>query len=448
MQIIKIKNVLAVVIIVSILMTSTSPVSAADPSGEETLLNNPGSPVDYVWILICGFLVMFMQAGFAMVTAGFCRAKNTTNLMAKNLMDFVIGSLAFFIVGYALMMGADYHGLFGTEGFLLLGGYYDVNKYLQFFWMLVFCATSTTIVAGAVAERLKFSSYLVYSTLVSVFVYPIFGHWMWGGGWLAQLGALDFAGSGVVHAIGGFVGLAGTIVLGPRFGKIINGKSRAIPGHSMALAALGTFILWFGWFGFNPGSTFSAHTLRIAIIAVNTNLAAAAGGLSAIIITFLKTKRWDLGMALNGVLAGLVAVTCSCAWIEGWAAVIIGLIGGVLMYIGVNFFESRKIDDPVGAVSVHGLNGIWGLLSLGIFADGTYQGVVGLLYGGGFTQMIFQALAASIAIIWAFSMGYLIFKGMDIIYGIRVPPKEEISGLDLPEHGGQAYPDFIQMNNR
>ncbi|VUT24819.1 MAG: Putative ammonium transporter [Candidatus Methanolliviera sp. GoM_oil] len=419
---------------------------AADPSGEETLLKNPGLPVDYVWILLCGFLVMFMQAGFAMLTAGFCRAKNATNLMAKNLMDFVMGSLVFFIVGYALMLGGDYHGLFGTEGFLLLGSYYDVGKYLQFFWMLVFCATSATIVAGAVAERLKFSSYLVYSTLVCAIIYPIFGHWMWGGGWLSQLGALDFAGSGVVHAVGGFVGLAGALVLGPRFGKFVDGKTRVIPGHSMTLAALGTFILWFGWFGFNPGSTFSAHELRIAIIAVNTNLAAAAGGLTAVLITFLKTRRWDLGMALNGVLAGLVAVTCSCAWIEGWAAVVIGLIGGALMYAGVNFFEYRGIDDPVGAVSVHGINGIWGLLSLGIFADGTYQGVVGLLYGGGFAQLISQSIAAAVVIIWAFGTGYLIFKGMDLVYGIRVSPEEEISGLDVPEHGGQAYPDFIQMN--
>jgi len=443
-----IRNVSTIIIIVSILMISVSPVLAADPSGEETLLNNPGSPIDYVWILICGFLVFFMQAGFAMVTTGFCRAKNATNLMAKNLMDFVMGSLAFFIVGYALMMGGDYHGLFGTGGFLLLGSYYDVGKYLQFFWMLMFCATSATIVAGAVAERLKFSSYLVYSTLISAFVYPVFGHWMWGGGWLAQLGALDFAGSGVVHTIGGFVGLAGALVLGPRFGKFVDGKPRAIPGHSITLAALGTFILWFGWFGFNPGSTFSAHDLRIATIAVNTNLAAAAGGLAAILITFLRTKRWDVGMALNGVLAGLVAVTCPCAWIEGWAAIVIGLIGGILMYVGVNFFESRGVDDPVGAVSVHGINGIWGLLSLGIFADGTYHGVVGLLYGGGFTQLIFQAVAASVAFLWAFGMGYLIFKVMDIVHGIRVPPEEEISGLDLPEHGGQAYPDFIHMNNR
>jgi Amt family ammonium transporter len=280
--------------------------------------------------------------------------------MAKNLMDFVMGSLVFFIVGYALMMGGDYHGLFGTEGFLLLGSYYDVGKYLQFFLLDVSCATSATIVAGAVAERLKFSSYLVYSTLVCAVIYPLFGHWMWGGGWLSQLGALDFAGSGVVHAIGGFVGLAGALVLGPRFGKVVDGKPRVIPGHSMTLAALGTFILWFGWFGFNPGSTFSAHELRIAIIAVNTNLAAAAGGLTAVLITFLKTRRWDLGMALNGVLAGLVAVTCSCAWIEGWAAVVIGLIGGALMYAGVNFFESKGVDDPVGAVNVRGINGIWG----------------------------------------------------------------------------------------
>jgi Amt family ammonium transporter len=345
--------------------TGGSAISAADPAGVGTA----DAAVDYIWILVCGFLVMFMQAGFAMVETGFCRSKNATNLMAKNLMDFVLGSLLFFFIGYAIMMGSDWNGLIGTSGWLMLGDYYDVDAYLNMFWMLVFCATAATIVSGAIAERLKFSAYLVYSVIVSAIIYPIYGHWVWGGGWLANLpfgvGAMDFAGSGVVHAVGGMVGLAGAIVLGPRFGKFgKDGKPRAIMGHSIVLGALGVFILWFGWFGFNPGSTYSAHELRIAVVAVNTNLAAAAGGLMALLISKWKTKKWDVGMALNGVLAGLVAITAPCAWVEGWVSIIIGLIAGILVYAGIKFIESRGIDDPVGAVSVHGVNGIWGLLAV------------------------------------------------------------------------------------
>jgi Amt family ammonium transporter len=374
---------------------------------------------------------MFMQPGFAMVGAGFTRAKNVANFMTKNIMDFVIGSLTFFLVGYAIMMGDDWHGLLGTRGWFMLGEYYDVDKYLNMFWMLVFCATAATIVAGAVAERLKFKAYLVYSVIVSIIIYPIYGHWVWGGGWLSQLpwgmGALDFAGSGAVHALGGFVGLAGAIVLGPRFGRYVNGKARAIPGHSIALASLGAFILWFGWFGFNPGSTLDAHHLRIAVIAVNTNLAAAAGGLSALLIAHWITKKWDVGMLINGVLAGLVSVTAPAAWIEGWAAIIIGLIGGALMYSGVKFLEAKHVDDPVGAVSVHGICGLWGLLSVGFFADGTYGNysfeapyVTGLFYGGGGGQLLAQFISVIVVVAWAFGMGYLTFKLMDKAFGIRV----------------------------
>ena len=291
---------------------------AADPTG---LGGTADSAVDYIWILICAFLVMFMQPGFAMLEAGFCRAKNATNIITKNLMDLAVGSIVFFIMGYALMMGGDWNGLWGTEGWLMVGSYYDVDAYLNMFWMLVFCATAATIVAGAVAERLKFKAYLIYSVVVSAIIYPIYGHWVWGGGWLSQLpfgmGALDFAGSGVVHAIGGFVGLAGAMVLGPRFGRFArDGKPQAIPGHSMILAALGVFILWFGWFGFNSGSTCDAHHLRISVIAVNTNLAASAAAIVALLIARCKTKRWDTGMALNGAIAGLVAITCPCAWVE------------------------------------------------------------------------------------------------------------------------------------
>lgn len=427
---------------------------AQDPGGASTLAANPTAPIDYVWILVCGFLVFFMQAGFAMVEAGFCRAKNATNLMAKNTIDFVMASLVFFAFGFALMMGQDAGGFVGTTGFFLRGADYDVGRYLMFFWQLMFAGTAATIVSGAVAERLKFRAYFLYSLVVIALIYPLFGHWVWGGGWLSKLpfgaGHVDFAGSGVVHTIGGFVGLAGAIVLGPRFGKFgKDRKPKAIPGHSITLAALGTFILWFGWFGFNPGSTFSAHQLRIAVVAVNTNLAAAAGAAVALLIVYMKTKKWDVGMMLNGCLAGLVAVTAPCAWIEAWAAVVIGAIAGILVVVSVYFWESRGVDDPVGAVSVHGINGVWGLLSVGLFADGTYglattnaPLVKGLLYGGGWGQFIAQAIGAGVAVAWAFGLGFTLFKIMDMYFGVRVDPHEELKGLDIPEHGTPAYPNF------
>ncbi len=282
--------------IVLLLALSSFAFAQADPTGAATLRLNPQAPVDYVWVLVAAFLVFFMQAGFAMLEAGFCRAKNAVNLMMKNMMDLSMGSLAFMAVGFALMFGVDKWGLVGTTGWFLHGGDYDVGRYLLFMFQVVFAATAATIVSGAVAERLKFRGYLIYSLFVSALIYPIYGHWVWGGGWLSTLpfglGHLDFAGSGVVHIIGGMVGLAGAIVLGPRFGKYAkNGTPRAIPGHSLTLAALGLFILWFGWFGFNAGSTLSAQELRISVIAVNTNLAAAAGALFALIVTYVKTKK-------------------------------------------------------------------------------------------------------------------------------------------------------------
>ena len=437
-------------------LATSGTASAADPTG---LGGSADAAIDYVWILVCAFLVMFMQAGFAMLEAGFCRARNATNLMTKNLMDFVIGSLTFFLIGYAFMMGTDAGGFIGTSGFFMTGEYYDVDAYLNMFWMLVFCATAATIVSGAVAERLKFKAYFVYSIVISVIIYPIYGHWIWGGGWLSTLplgvGAVDFAGSGAVHALGAFVGLAGAMVLGPRFGKYDkNGKPRAIPGHSIVLAALGVFILWFGWFGFNPGSTLSAHHLRISIIAVNTNMAAAAGALVALLISRWKTGKWDTGMALNGAIVGLVAITAPCAWVEGWVSIIIGGIAGALMYASVKFFENRGVDDPVGAVSVHGIGGLWGLLSVGLFADGTYGNysveapfVTGLFYGGGWEQLLAQIISIIVVVVWAFGLGFITFKLMDKFMGIRVSPAEEIKGLDVPEHGLPAYPDFIAHNS-
>lgn len=426
---------------------------AGDPTGAETLKADPGAAVDFVWVLVSAFLVFFMQAGFAMVEAGFCRAKNVTNLMMKNTMDFVMGSLAYFAMGFAIMFGADRLGLFGSGGWFLSGAFYDVDKYKLFMFQLVFAATAATIVSGAVAERLKFNAYLVYSVVVSAVVYPIYGHWVWGGGWLSKLpfgmGHLDFAGSGVVHLVGGAFALAGAIALGPRFGKYNgNGRPQAIPGHSMSLAALGTFILWFGWFGFNPGSTLSAHQLRISVIAVNTNMAAAAGGAMAMMLMYARTRKFDIGMTLNGILAGLVAVTAPCAWIQGWSAVVIGLVAGVLVVVGVLGLENLGVDDPVGAVSVHGINGFWGLLSLGIFADGTYGNytteapfVRGLLYGDG-GQFTAQLIGAVSCFLWAFIAGFITFKVIDAVIGIRVSPQEEIDGLDIHEHGTSAYPNF------
>lgn len=428
-----------------------------DPTGAEALKAHPQAPVDYVWILVCAFLVMFMQAGFAMLEAGFTRAKNATNIMAKNLIDFVLGSLIFFAVGYALTMGDDWRGLVGTKGWFMFGDYYDVEKYLNMFWMAVFCATAATIVSGAVAERLKFKAYLVYTVIVSGFIYPICAHWVWGGGWLSRLpfglGMVDFAGSGVVHALGGIVGLAGAMVLGPRYGKYKAGRPHAIPGHNIPLAALGAFTLWFGWFGFNPGSTYSAHHLRISVIAVNTNLAAAAGGLVALLVCWAKTRKWDLGMAINGIISGLVAITASCAWVEGWAASFIGALAGALMYGSVRFLDAMGVDDPVGAVSVHGTCGLWGLIAVGIFADGTYGNysleapyVTGLLYGGGSGQLLAQLIGAGVLLFWAFGTGWITFKAMDKAFGIRVSLEEEIKGLDFFEHGSSAYPDFSVRN--
>lgn len=430
------------------------PLLAADPSGAETLEADPGAAIDFVWVLVCAFLVFLMQGGFAMVEAGLCRAKNAINLMMKNLMDFSIGTLAFFVVGFGIMFGADQMGLFGSSGWLLSGGDYDVSTYLLFIFQAVFAATAATIVSGAVAERLKIKAYLVYAVVVCAIIYPIYGHWVWGGGWLANLdlglGHLDFAGSGVVHAMGGFIGLAGAIVLGPRIGKFAkNGKPKAIPGHSVVLATLGTFLLWFGWFGFNAGSTLSAHELRISVIATNTALAAAAAAIMAITIVWMKTKKWDVPMGLNGALAGLVAITAPCAWVEGWAAIVIGLIAGVLVVGGVYLLEKLHIDDPVGAVSVHGINGVWGLLAIGLFADGTYGNyttdgpfATGLFYGGGWEQFLAQGIGAIACVAWAFILGFILFKIMDKIFGIRISPQEEIEGIDLIEHGAKAYPEF------
>jgi Amt family ammonium transporter len=394
---------------------------------------------DYLWTLIAAALVFFMQAGFAMVEVGFTRAKNAVNILMKNLMDFSMGSIAYWAIGFGLMFGMTTTGWFGTSGFFLSDFSPGTDPWVLAFWMfqVVFAATAATIVSGAMAERTKFIAYLVYSVLVSAFIYPIFGSWAWGGlynggGWLERLGFIDFAGSTVVHSVGGWVALAGAVVLGPRIGKYTKeGKLSPIPGHNLPLAALGVFILWLGWFGFNPGSTTAANK-DIALIFVNTNLAAAAGALFAMLTAWAKFKKPDVGMSLNGVLAGLVAITSPCASVTPLSSVIIGALAGVIVVLSVLFFDRIKVDDPVGAISVHGVCGAWGTLAAGIFD-----------IGGASAKMIgVQILGIVAAFIWAFGVGFIVFKLIEKTVGLRVTAEEEAEGLDYGEHRASAYPDF------
>jgi len=413
-----------------------SPTVAGNAAAIEVVQTN----ADYLWTLIAAALVFFMQAGFAMVEAGFTRAKNAVNILMKNLMDFSMGSIAFWAIGFGLMFGASSTGWFGTSGFFLSDFSPGKDPWVLAFWMFqaVFAATAATIVSGAMAERTKFIGYLVYSALLSAFIYPIFGSWAWGSlyngnGWLEGLGFIDFAGSTVVHSVGGWVALAGALVLGPRMGKYTKeGKVKPIPGHNLPLAALGVFILWLGWFGFNPGSTTAANK-DIAMIFVNTNLAAAAGAILAMITVWIKFRIPDAGMSLNGALAGLVAITAPCATVTPFSAVIIGAVAGVIVVLSVLFFDRIKIDDPVGAISVHGVNGAWGTLAAGIFnIGGTSIKIMGV-----------QLLGIIVAFVWAFGVGFLMFKLIQKTVGLRVSAEEEAEGLDYGEHGASAYPDFL-----
>jgi Amt family ammonium transporter len=397
------------------------------------------SHADYLWTLIAAALVFFMQAGFAMVESGFTRAKNAVNIMMKNLMDFSMGSLAFWAIGFGLMFGVTSTGWFGTSCFFLSDFSPDGDPWVLAFWMFqtVFAATAATIVSGAMAERTKFIGYLVYSVFVTALIYPVFGSWAWGSlykgaGWLEGLGFIDFAGSTVVHSVGGWVALAGAVVLGPRLGKYTkDGKIRPIPGHNLPLAALGVFILWLGWFGFNPGSTTAANK-DIAMIFVNTNLSAAAGAVFAMITAWAKFKKPDVGMSLNGALAGLVAITSPCATVTPFSSVVVGAIAGVLVVLSVLFFDRIKVDDPVGAISVHGVCGAWGTIAAGIFnMGGTSAKIIGV-----------QFLGVGACFVWAFGAGLVMFKLIDIAIGLRVSPDEEAEGLDYGEHGASAYPDF------
>jgi Amt family ammonium transporter len=394
---------------------------------------------DYVWTLIAAALVFFMQAGFALVECGFTRAKNAINIMMKNLMDFSMGSLAFWAVGFGIMFGATNTGWFGTSGFFLSDFKVGGDPWVLAFWMfqVVFCATAATIVSGAMAERTKFIGYLLYSVVISALIYPVFGSWAWGSlfngnGWLEGLGFIDFAGSTVVHSVGGWAALAGAIVLGPRMGKYAkDGSIKPILGHNIPMAALGVFILWIGWFGFNPGSTTAANK-DIAMIFVNTNLAAAAGAVLAMFTSWIKFGKPEISMSLNGALAGLVAITSPCATVTPLSSIIIGAAAGVIVVLSVLFFDRIRVDDPVGAISVHGVCGAWGTLAAGIFnIGGTSVKIIGV-----------QLLGMGSCFVWTFGMAFIMFKLIEKTIGLRVSAEEELEGLDFSEHGGNAYPDF------
>ncbi len=401
---------------------------------------------DMIWMVMAAALVFFMQAGFAMVETGLTRAKNAGNIIMKNLMDFSAGAIVYWAVGFGIMFGADSGGLIGTSQFFLSGA--DPAMYRDWMFQVVFAATAATIVSGAMAERTKFSAYLLYSVVVSAVIYPFFGHWAWGGGWLGQMGFHDFAGSTVVHSVGGWAALAGAMVLGPRKGKYVkvNGKTvvKAIPGHNIPLAALGVFILWFGWYGFNAGSTLSGTDLSIAHVAATTTIAAGAGAVFAMITSWIWFKKPDPSMALNGALAGLVAITAPCAVADPIGALIIGLVAGVLVVLSVEFIDKvLHIDDPVGAVSVHAINGAWGTLAVGLFANPqNISSVKGLFYGGGLQQLGIQAVGVLTAFGWVMATALLLFFILKVTMGLRVSPLEEQRGLDVGEHGMEAYSGF------
>ena len=400
--------------------------------------------LNYVWTLVAACLVFFMQAGFAMVESGFTRAKSAVNIMMKNLMDFSMGSIAFWAIGFGIMFGPSSTGWFGTDGFFLSGwAGPDGDQWVLAFWMFqcVFAATAATIVSGAVAERTKFVGYLIYSIVLCAFIYPVFGSWAWGsllngGGWLEGMGFIDFAGSTVVHSIGGWAALAGAIVLGPRLGKYgKDGEVRAIPGHNIPMAAIGVFILWLGWFGFNPGSTTTGDS-SIAMIFVTTNLSAAAGAIFAMLTSWIMFKKPDIGMSLNGALAGLVGITAGCANVSPTSAVIIGAISGVLVVLSVVTIDKMHIDDPVGAVSVHGVCGAWGTLAAGLFNMG----------GTNVKIITTQLIGIGAAFAWAFGTAFILFKVIDMTIGLRISKEEEMIGVDISEHGAHAYNDFQTLN--
>ncbi|MCX7923751.1 MAG: ammonium transporter [Clostridia bacterium] len=403
--------------------------------------------INTVWILLAAALVFFMEAGFAMLEAGFVRAKNSLNIIMKVFIDCCAGLLGYWVLGFAVMYGADKFGIFGTTGFFAQGSMSNLPVLAQFglpvevYWMFqaAFAVAVATIVSGAVAERMKFVPYMVFSFLATAIIYPVAGHVVWNPeGIFAKMGMLDFAGSAAVHAVGGWASLAAVIVLGPRIGKYKkDGTANVIPAHNIPLAALGAFILWFGWFGFNPGSALNGLDGNIAHVVVTTNLAAAAGGFATAIFTLLRYGKVDASMTINGALAGLVSITAGCGYVNMASAVVIGAIGGVLVVIAVEMIDKVRADDPVGAIAVHGVCGSFGTLAVGLF--GSVNGAKGLFFGGGFKLLGIQAAGLLAVSIWAFATTFIVFKIMKATVGIRVSTEEEIEGLDISEHGMRAY---------
>lgn len=439
-----------------ILVYLANNVYAGDPGGSHTYSDSIQGlkfSVNFAWTLLSAFLVFNMQAGFTFLGAGFVQKKNTLNYLAMSFVDFCVGALVFWLVGFALMFGGSKltpglssgNPFVGYSGFLLLGNSYDVSTAMLWMFQIMFAATACTIVTGAVAERFKFHAHVLYSVFLCGVLYPIFGHWMWGKGWLEMLpfgvGARDFAGSGVVHGIGGLIAFVAAWMVGPRYGKYNpDGSPNVIHGHNMLYIVIGTLTLMFGWFGFNAGSTLAVTELRVSIIAVNTFLAAASGAVTLLYLSFCMTKKSDVIMTCNGALAGCVAITASGAYVPHWAAIIIGIVASLITRISLYIIESKlKVDDPVGAISVHGANGLWGLLSVGIFSDGTYGGVKGLITGSGW-QLLSQLIACITLVAWCFSVGFLFFFIMKRMLGLRVPVNVERSGIDVYEHGTSCYP--------
>jgi Amt family ammonium transporter len=457
------------VLLLSTLVVAGLPVLAladpATPAEVRQLLGTPKVMMDTLWTLITAMLVFFMNLGFATVESGLCRAKNCVNVLAKNFIVFAVSSLAFLLLGWGLMFGNG-TPFMGTEGLFLVGGadnspatgdayagaysaiaWTGVPLWTKFFFQLVFAGTAATIVSGAVAERIKFLSFFVFSFVMVGMIYPITGHWIWGAGWLATAGFWDFAGSTVVHSVGGWAALAGVMMLGPRIGKYRNGTVRPMPGHNMSTATIGVFVLWLGWFGFNPGSTMAADPLAIGHIAVTTNTSAASASIAAMLASIVLLGKPDFTMILNGCLAGLVAITAPCAWVSVQSSIVIGLVAGVLVVVAVLAFDRMRLDDPVGALSVHLVNGVWGTLAVGLFADSSIAPVTGpadgLFFGGGFGQLGTQAMGVVAVGGYTLLVSFAAWAAVRLMMGLRVSAAEEIEGLDIGEHGNVAYPDFV-----
>lgn len=420
--------------------------------------------LDTMWVLLAAMLVFFMNLGFGMVESGFAQSKNCVNILSKNFIVFAISSLAFLVLGWGLMFG-DGNGFIGLKGLFMVSGadtsplvgeayqgvyssisWTSVPLWAKFFFQLVFCGTAATIVSGAVAERIKYISFIVFTFVLSLLIYPIVGHWIWGGGFLQQLGMLDFAGGTVVHSVGGWAALSGVIILGPRIGKYTkDGKIHPIPGHNMSLAAIGAFVLWLGWFGFNPGSTMAADPTAISHILITTNTAGIMAILTATATSWIIIGKPDISMSINGLLAGLVAITPACAYVSVPNSMLIGAIGGVVVVLAVLIFDRKKLDDPVGALAVHLTNGVFGTLAVGLFAQNGIGGIEspnGLFYGGGYALLANQALGILCVGGFVFLSTSLLWIIIKKTIGLRVSVKEEIEGLDIGEHGNQAYPEF------